>query len=501
MASANESNIKTCRRKSPDCLYNGSNWYKRCAYIHLKAMKSLRYFSTISLLALATVLASAQDGGLGRGRGGGGGTGGGQSSPPPSRPSSPPPASPPASSPPPSRSNPPQAPPPPVRGGDSNPGLGRPNQDSGLGRGGSNSGGSQSGGPSRDRGGSGTGSGRDTGGSSQSGGPSRDRGGSSGGSSQSGGPSRDRGGSTSGGPTRGGGDSGLGRPNQDSGLGRSRGSGSSQGLPDRGRTTYNTNSNVRIDRAPTINPISVPPGIVRTDELALKARRQDGTFRGNDAFFNNGWRTGYCHYNTGWNDNFFFFPNYCFNPWQGGVNVNVVISPWYLYPFLPGYLNCNTVVVSSYRSPWIWNTGAVYVYDDRGWDNRWGWNDSRRNVDLDNSLEDLRDGFERYDRRSLGRLVPRNGQVAIMRDGRYDYSMNADDFYDLINDLSSNAETNSYRVEQVRTYRDSARVVMLHDYNDPWGRRQRVYHSMLLQRESRGQMVIREFETNDRRAW
>ncbi|MEI7577002.1 MAG: hypothetical protein WCK51_08920 [Armatimonadota bacterium] len=297
----------------------------------------------------------------------------------------------------------------------------------------------------------------------------------------------------------------MGRPSTDGGLSRNRGGGASQGLPDRGRTNYNTNSNIRVDRAPTINPISAPPGIVRTDELALKARRQDGVFRGNNNngfFFDNGWRTGYCHYNNGWNDNFFFFPNYCFNPWQVGIGVNVVVSPWYLYPFLPGYLNCNTVVVTTYRSPWLWNTGVAYVYDDRGWDNRWDWNNnSRRNIDVDNSLEDLRDGFERYDRRSLGRLVPRNGQVAIMRDGRYDYSMNSDDFYDLINDLASNAETNSYRVDQVRTYRDSARVVMIHDYNDPWGRRQQVYHSMLLQREGRGQMVIREFETNDRRAW
>lgn len=437
-------------------------------------MKSLRYFSTISLLALATVLATAQDGGLGRGRGGGGGNGGGQSSPP-SRPSSPPP-----SSNPPSRSNPPQSAPP-TRGGDSNPDRGRPSQDSGLGRGGSSSGGSQSGGPSRDRGGS------------------------SGGSNQSGAPSRDRGGSTSGGPTRGGGDSGLGRPSTtDGGLSRNRGGGASQGLPDRGRTNYNTNSNIRVDRAPTINSISAPPGIVRTDELALKARRQDGVFRGNNNngfFFDNGWRTGYCHYNQGWNDNFFFFNNYCFNPWQPGIGINVVVSPWYLYPFLPGYLNCNTVVVTTYRSPWLWNTGVVYAFDDRGWDNRWDWSsNNRRNIDVDNALEDLRDGFERYDRRALGGLVPRNGQIAIMRNNRYDYSMNADDFYDLINDLSSNAETNSYRVEQVRTYRDSARVVMVHDYNDPWGRRQRVYHSMLLQREGRG-MVIREFETNDRRAW
>lgn len=438
-------------------------------------MKSLRYFSTISLLALATVLATAQDGGLGRGRGGGGGTGGGQSSPP-SRPSSPPP-----SSNPPARSNPPQSSPPPSRGGDSNSGLGRPNQDQGLGRGGSGGGSSQSGGPSRDRGGS--------------------TGGSSSGGTQSGGPSRDRGGSTSGGPTRGGSDSGLGRPNQDGGLSRNRGGGATQGLPDRGRTTYNTNSNVRVDRAPALNPISAPPGIVRTDELALKARRQDGVFQQNNNFFNNGWRTGYSHYNQGWNDNFFFFPNYCFNPWQAGIGFNVVVSPWYLYPFLPGYLNFNTVVITNYQSPWLWNRGVTYVYDDRGWDNRWDWNNtSRRNVDLDNSLEDLRDGFERYDRRALGGLVPRNGQVAIMRDGRYDYSMDANDFFDLINDLSSNAETNSYRVDQIRTYRDSARVVMIHDYTDPWGRRQQVYHSMLLQREGRGQMIIREFETNDRRA-
>ncbi len=255
----------------------------------------------------------------------------------------------------------------------------------------------------------------------------------------------------------------------------------------------------------------MPPGIVRTDDLALRARRQDGggfsrgggfNNNGNPLFWN-GWRAGYCHYNAGWNDSFFWFPNYCFNPWQPGINVNVVISPWYLYPFLPGYLDCSTVVVTNYRSPWGWNRGVVYVYDNHGWDNRWDWNGSRsnRNIDLDNSLEDMQDAFVRYDRRALSRLIPDRGQIAILRDGQYDYSMDANDFYDLINDLAGNAQQSRYTIDQVRTYRDSARIGAIHEYVDPWGRRQQVYHSFLLERERRGQMVIREFGTSDRRSW
>ena len=228
--------------------------------------------------------------------------------------------------------------------------------------------------------------------------------------------------------------------------------------------------------------------------MESRARREDAP-RFNNSLNFNGWRTGYHHYNNNWNDSFFWYPNYCFSPFG---NVNIVISPWYSYSFLPGYLNCEHVYVHNYRGYWDWNVGVVYSNDYNRYDNY----DSRysRNRELDYSIEDLRDGFERRDFRALDRVVPEYGQIAIYRDGRYDYSIDTKDFADLLNDLSSNADTNRYRVLETRLNRGTARISALHEYTDQWGNRQRVYHSIYLENEN-GKMVIREFGTSNSRNW
>jgi hypothetical protein len=137
--------------------------------------------------------------------------------------------------------------------------------------------------------------------------------------------------------------------------------------------------------------------------------------------------------------------------------------------------------------------GYVYVYDNTGYR-------TNRNQSLDNAIDDLQDGFERRDYRALQNLVPNNGQIAIFRDGRYDYSIDSRDFEDLLNDLTSNADTNRYRILESRINRDTARISAVHEYTDQWGDRQRVYHSIYLENE-RGNMVIREFGTSNYRVW
>jgi hypothetical protein len=148
--------------------------------------------------------------------------------------------------------------------------------------------------------------------------------------------------------------------------------------------------------------------------------------------------------------------------------------------------------VSNYRGYWGWNTGVVYVYDN--------YNNYNRNRELDYTIDDLKDGFEKQDFRALERLVPDRGRIAIYRDGRYDYSIDSRDFDDLLNDLSSNANTNRYRILESRVNRDSARISAVHEYTDQWGNRQRVYHSIYLEME-RGNYVIREFGTSNYRVW
>ncbi len=251
----------------------------------------------------------------------------------------------------------------------------------------------------------------------------------------------------------------------------------------------NTNITVRVEnRGSYRNPSNY--GVIRTNSMEFKALRQDFP-RQYSGLYYNGWRTGYYHYNPGWRDNYFWYPNYCATPF---VSYNVVVSPWYCYTFLPGYLSCDHVYVSNYRGFWNWNVGFVYVYDTRNYNNNY------TNRELNYAMDDLQDGFERRDFRALERLVPDGGQVAIFRDGRYDYSIDSRDFDDLIHDLSSNADTNDYKILETRTSRDSARVSAMHEYIDQWGNRQRVYHSIYLQEEN-GRMVIREFGTSMNRVW
>ena len=226
--------------------------------------------------------------------------------------------------------------------------------------------------------------------------------------------------------------------------------------------------------------------------MESRARREDFS-RNNNNLFSNGWRNGYCHYDNNWNDSYFWYPHYCFSPFD---NVAIVISPWYSYSFLPGYLSCDHVYVHNYRGYWGWNSGVVYVYDNRDY----GYDRYSRNQEVDYSVDDLREGFERRDFRALDRLVPNYGQIAVYRDGRYDYSIDSRDFSDLLNDLSSNANTNRYRILETRLGRNSARISAEHEYIDQWGNRQRVYHSIYLENED-GRMVIREFGPSNHRVW
>ena len=262
-----------------------------------------------------------------------------------------------------------------------------------------------------------------------------------------------------------------------------------------GRVQYGTTNNygtrtirvgnVRIEQA----PILIDNGV-----LSSRVNRSEriGIFRG-------GLRSGYYHYNPNWCDDWFVYPHYVFDPFAW--NRNCYVSPWYYYASLPAYLNPTRVVVINNFPTANWY-GQPYRYQryDNRWDNGWGRND--RN-DLDDALEDLTEAFERADRRTAGRLIPRGGHVNIYNDGRYGYSLSADDFYDLFMDGLHNNDTRRYEIVNVELSQrgDSARVAARHEIVDPWGNRQTIWHQIYLERERRD-FVIREFGTStDRGRW
>ena len=200
--------------------------------------------------------------------------------------------------------------------------------------------------------------------------------------------------------------------------------------------------------------------------------------------FVNGHRYGYYHYNRDWRDDYFAYSFYVFDPYAYD---RCYASPFYYYVSLPPYVNSTRIIVG--------NSRFVFLNDyEYRWHRPYG--DTRGDyTELDYAVDDIVVAFEDANSRAVNRLVPRDGRVNILHDGRYDYSLQADDFYDMFRDATKNAETSKYEILNVRMNGRSAKVYARHSYIDPWGQRAFVYHTYFLEREG-GSYVIREFDSS-----
>jgi len=356
-------------------------------------------------------------------------------------------------------------------------------QDGGVGKRRPGGGGGTSGGGGGSRGGSGGGSGGGGGRPRIDPPPSRSDGGSRGGNRGGDGTSGGGGGfdfPTSGGGTRRGGDSDD-RTVISGGGGTRRQRDSRSGVVQYG-TVNNAGTRgrigaVRIDQAPII---------INNGQLQRRVGQSERI-----GLIDNGYRVGYYHYDRRWNDDWFGYPYYVFDPYQ---RFNCVVSPWYYYASLPPYLNSNRIIIVNNFPTTNWY-GQPYEYNRPDFSNRW---DNNRN-EVDYAVADIEDAFQRGDRRAVNRLVPRRGNVNIYTDGRYSYSLNADDFYDLYLDGIENARTRRYEILDVQTSRNGGiRVYARHEYTDPWDRRETVWHQYYMERD-RNSYVIREFGTSYQR--
>lgn len=261
-----------------------------------------------------------------------------------------------------------------------------------------------------------------------------------------------------------------------------------------GTVIYGTANNLRNDPAWSSRPPERdrPPIDVFNPSLTGMVRREDNVVR------HTRYRTGYYHYNVGWRDDDFYFGFYYFKP----AYDRCVVSPFYYYPFLPPYVSRSRVLVLRVGNVSIYADDSPNYYWDRGIDYRWTrsyWYDSAaRRSELDYALDDLVNAWEDSNRRSLNRLVPDRGSIGIYVDERYNYSLNADDFYDMLLDNIQSARTRQYDILSVKTYRNEARVVAVHEYIDPWNRRDRVYHVYRLVNDGYGYQIA-DFGTSDRR--
>ncbi|MER3496195.1 MAG: hypothetical protein C4320_04965 [Armatimonadota bacterium] len=220
-----------------------------------------------------------------------------------------------------------------------------------------------------------------------------------------------------------------------------------------------------------------------------------------------GYRVGYVHYDNRWRSDNFYYSYYGYSPFDGFACVS---SPFYGYTFLPPYISYSRVFIESYSPGWSFTIGypltwsSYRYYDDGAYDQGY-WNgrrdsDDRRFEEARYATRDLADAFEDGNARGVNRLLPRNGRIAILREGSYDYALSSDEFGRMLDDLIENSRTERYRIVESRGYGREVRVVARHDYTDPWGERRTMFHHILLSPED-GRYVIREFGTSSQRFW
>ncbi|HVT11020.1 MAG TPA: hypothetical protein VHE55_02030 [Fimbriimonadaceae bacterium] len=350
---------------------------------------------------------------------------------------------------------------------------GRGNGNSG---GGGAGGGNGGGGGSQGHGDGDIGRGRGNGNGSGSGGNS----GGSGGSGNSGGGTIDRGGNR-GNDNRGGGTIHVGGTIIENGGGwGSRGSGG-WGSNGDGQLTHKNSHSGNVHYGENRNVASVthiggtivigrPPRMISEITKGHDIRRKD-----HPTLIVGGYRTGYYFYNNNWCDDYFWYPYYLFDPY----GARWCASPWYYYPMLPPYVawsRCRFYNLAAWDI-WVGNSYNWTPPDYYGNYDNWG----RRPSEIDYAVEDIVDAFQRGDRRAAGRLVSETGDVAIYMDGKYSYTLNSDDFYDMFLDATQNTKTKRYQILRVETGHDESnhdcvRVTARHEYEDPWGALTSVTH-------------------------
>lgn len=198
------------------------------------------------------------------------------------------------------------------------------------------------------------------------------------------------------------------------------------------------------------------------------------------------YRCGYVQYDHRFRDNGFFFGFYAFEPYGRSV----CVSPWYYYPELPPYVACEHVYVAPFYERPTYDWYAPY---------RWhSLNDPYYRGEyssIDYAVDDLQRAFARKDARFVSYLAPRDGQVAILTDQVYRYSVPGDEFYSTLRDAIENVRTVSYEIVDVRTQGDDVAIEARHETESPWGQNDVVYHLYRMHLEG-GSLVIREFGTS-----
>ena len=229
----------------------------------------------------------------------------------------------------------------------------------------------------------------------------------------------------------------------------------------------------------------------------------DIVLRGEHVHYADDFRHGYWQYQNGWHDSCFHFGFYFFDP----VDEQCVVSPWYYYPMLPGYVSCRHIFYEvGPRCRWNdWGASFVYtpsiIYTPGGYANDgygytgggYGYsNDSANNSsnpDLNHAIDEIVNSFQTGDAHALDDVMPKGLSVGIYIDGQYAYNVSSDDYYKMMQDNVGGVKTVSFHITDVRVDGNEAQVSAVHEYETPWGSTATVYQHYKLQRDREGYFI------------
>jgi hypothetical protein len=158
-----------------------------------------------------------------------------------------------------------------------------------------------------------------------------------------------------------------------------------------------------------------------------------------------------------------------------------VVSPWYDYPVLPGYLPVSAVTVRPVAC--AWDAGAAYSIDN-GYDST-----------LNLAVEEINAMFQNQSLSALDALIPPSGQVSIFDGENYMYNLDDGAFRQMMADNIQNVDTTSFQVTGVHINGSKATVDCEHTFNDPGNGTQTVYQQYQMTMQN-GRFVIVDFSTH-----
>ena len=189
-----------------------------------------------------------------------------------------------------------------------------------------------------------------------------------------------------------------------------------------------------------------------------------------------------------------YFPNhyYSYPHYAVGRDAGrVVISPFSFYVgIFPPYIERSAVIVAAPRHVFI--DVPIYVHGDyRAYgegrddyylnhreDDRW-----RDDPDLKRAVYDMEDAFRNDDIALLAPLTDPAANISVFAKGRYEYSLNPNDYLDMTRDFLRSAHTTNFSAYRVHPRGNGVyQVFAKHSYQDQSGVSRTVYLCIVLER-------------------